>query len=56
MEYTKFIEKLGLDDPRPSVLAKIFGQRVNTVSNWRMRGHVPAEYVVQAYERQLFKG
>lgn len=55
MEYTLFLKRLGLEGARPSVLAKLFGQHVNTACNWRMRGSVPAKYVAEAFERGLFK-
>jgi hypothetical protein len=55
MKFDEFCKKLGFKRSETTAIGALFNQSPQTANNWRLRDKVPAEYVLEARDRKLFK-
>lgn len=54
MKYEEFCKKLGYKGTETTAIGNLFDVRPQVVNNWRLRGRVPSDYVLDAMNRGLF--
>lgn len=55
MKFDEFCKRLGFEKTETTAIGALFKKSPQVVNNWRLRDKVPAEYILEARDRRLFK-